>query len=115
MSGAAKVARTASRAVRSFTSSSKAASGGHLFSLFPPPAQHEPDYVHAPSMYNLPAMKNRKLKFGLSVGGVVALGIALPVVSRGEHTSSDSRAIWAGIACQWQVGLRDLSVGLKCV
>ncbi|KAL6772041.1 hypothetical protein ACKKBG_A28740 [Auxenochlorella protothecoides x Auxenochlorella symbiontica] len=75
MSGAAKVARTASRAVRSFTSSSKAASGGH----------HEPDYVHAPSMYNLPAMKNRKLKFGLSVGGVVALGIALPV-----------------IACQWQ-------------
>lgn len=30
MSGAAKVARTASRAVRSFTSSSKAASGGHV-------------------------------------------------------------------------------------
>lgn len=51
-------------------------------------------------------MKNRKLKFGLSVGGVVALGIALPVVSRGEHTSSDSRAIWAGVIGSRVVGFR---------
>jgi len=46
----------------------------HLF-----PSQE--DYIHAPSMYNLPSMKNRKLKFGLGVFTVVGLGVAIPLVS----------------------------------
>ena len=41
----------------------------------------EPDYVHAKNMYNITSMTNRKLKFGLGIGGVVALGCAVPWVS----------------------------------
>lgn len=40
--------------------------------------------IHAPSMYNITAMKNRKLKFGLAVGGVVVGGCAIPWVSAGS-------------------------------
>lgn len=43
------------------------------------------DYIHAPQMYNITAMKGRKFKFALGVGGVVALGVSIPL-----------------IACQWQ-------------
>lgn len=40
------------------------------------------DYVHAPNMYNITAMKSRKLKFGLGVAGVVGGGAAIPWVGR---------------------------------
>jgi hypothetical protein len=43
--------------------------------------QQEPDYVHAPSMYNLPAMSNRKLKFGLGVTACVVGGFAVPAIA----------------------------------
>jgi hypothetical protein len=49
-----------------------------LSSLSPP---QEPDYIHAPSMYNIPAMTNRKLKFGLGVSAVVLGGFAVPVIA----------------------------------
>lgn len=40
------------------------------------------DYVHAPNMYNITTMKNRKLKFGLGVAAVVVGGSAIPWVGR---------------------------------
>ncbi|BBM98718.1 hypothetical protein MPTK1_1g15700 [Marchantia polymorpha subsp. ruderalis] len=37
------------------------------------------DYIHAPTMYNITAIKNRKLKFGVAVFGGVAVGIIVPM------------------------------------
>lgn len=59
-------------------------------SLPPPPPQQEPDYIHAPSMYNLPAMTNRKLKFGLGVAGVVLGGSAIPFIAA-SHQQKKAR------------------------
>lgn len=50
----------------------------------PPPlsfSSQEPDYIHAPSMYDIPSMTNRKLKFGLGVGAVVLGGFAVPAIA----------------------------------
>lgn len=47
----------------------------------PPFHSQEPDYIHAPSMYDIPSMTNRKLKFGLAVGGVVLGGFAVPAIA----------------------------------
>ncbi|KAH7415613.1 hypothetical protein KP509_14G053800 [Ceratopteris richardii] len=38
-------------------------------------------YLHAKHMYDLPGMKNRTLKMGLSVFGVVAFGTAVPIIA----------------------------------
>lgn len=43
--------------------------------------KYSPEYEHAETMYNLPAMKNRKMKFGIGVFGSVAMGAILPVVA----------------------------------
>eukprot|EP00250_Pteridium_aquilinum_P035017 c8465_g1_i1 orf=126-431(+) len=37
------------------------------------------DYLHAEHMYNLPNMKNAKLKMGLAVFAVVAIGTGVPI------------------------------------
>mmetsp|Transcript_41035 Transcript_41035/g.87242 ORF Transcript_41035/g.87242 Transcript_41035/m.87242 type:complete len:94 (-) Transcript_41035:115-396(-) len=37
-----------------------------------------PDYVHAPKMYTIKKMKNRKLKFGAMIGGAAILGFGIP-------------------------------------
>lgn len=37
------------------------------------------DYIHAEHMYNLPAMKHRKLKMGIGVFGVLAIGTFVPI------------------------------------
>ena len=37
-----------------------------------------PDYVHAPKMYTITKMKNRKLKFGLFIGCGGILGFGIP-------------------------------------
>mmetsp|Transcript_7807 Transcript_7807/g.28316 ORF Transcript_7807/g.28316 Transcript_7807/m.28316 type:complete len:92 (-) Transcript_7807:153-428(-) len=37
-----------------------------------------PDYVHAPKMYKIKQMPNRKLKFGLFIGGGAVLGFGIP-------------------------------------
>merc|ERR1711981_1132047 len=37
-----------------------------------------PDYVHAPKMYKIKEMPNRKLKFGLFLGGGAVLGFGIP-------------------------------------
>jgi hypothetical protein len=39
---------------------------------------HAPDYVHAPKMYKIQSIKNRKLKFGLFIGGGAVLGFGIP-------------------------------------
>lgn len=39
------------------------------------------DYIHAPSMYNITAIKNRKIKFGAAVAGLVGLGAAIPWIA----------------------------------
>eukprot|EP00244_Chara_vulgaris_P012928 TRINITY_DN705_c1_g1_i3.p2 TRINITY_DN705_c1_g1~~TRINITY_DN705_c1_g1_i3.p2 ORF type:complete len:105 (-),score=32.85 TRINITY_DN705_c1_g1_i3:67-345(-) len=39
----------------------------------------EPAYLHADRMYDLPSMKNRKLKMGLLVFGGLGFGIAVPL------------------------------------
>ncbi len=39
------------------------------------------DYLHAEHMYNIPAMKNRKLKFGSAIVAVVGLGSAIPWIA----------------------------------
>ncbi|KAI5062713.1 hypothetical protein GOP47_0023252 [Adiantum capillus-veneris] len=36
-------------------------------------------YLHAEHMYNLPGMKHRKLKMGLAVFAVVAIGTGVPI------------------------------------
>ncbi|KAL3685678.1 hypothetical protein R1sor_003700 [Riccia sorocarpa] len=47
-------------------------SGGELYSN---------DYLHAPHMYDLPAMKQRKLKMGLLVFGGLAFGSVVPIIA----------------------------------
>jgi hypothetical protein len=41
--------------------------------------QYSNDYIHAPTMYDITKMKNRKLKFGLGVFGGVAFGTFVPI------------------------------------
>ena len=73
-------------------------------------------YIHAPSMYNISAIKNRKLKFGLAVSACVGLGCGIPLVSDrcqvcalccfwSVCTESDllPPSPSLQIACQWQV------------
>ncbi|GBG68959.1 hypothetical protein CBR_g3658 [Chara braunii] len=58
-------------ATRSFQTGTKPkASGGY---------GDEPAYLHAEHMYDLPSMKNRKLKMGLLVFGGLGFGIAVPL------------------------------------
>ncbi|CAI5534998.1 unnamed protein product [Closterium sp. NIES-64] len=42
---------------------------------------NEPAYLHAHHMYDIPSIKNRKLKFGVAVVGSVAFGIAVPLIA----------------------------------
>ena len=39
------------------------------------------DYEHAPKMYNLLEMKNRKLKFGVLAVGMIVGGFGIPTVA----------------------------------
>jgi len=39
------------------------------------------DYIHAETMYNLPAMTNRSIKFGALVWGGVFSGIFIPLLA----------------------------------
>lgn len=56
------------RGTRALHAGSSAKSGGY-------------DYEHAPHMYNLGAMKNRGLKFGLGITTCVVAGCAIPWVA----------------------------------
>jgi hypothetical protein len=53
----------------------------------------QPDYVHAKHMYNIQSIKNRKLKFGLGIGGLVTLGCAVPWVSGGKDLDCTMRGV----------------------
>jgi formate-dependent nitrite reductase membrane component NrfD len=44
-------------------------------------AHDEPYYLHAKHMYNLDRMKNQKLKVYLFVGGVVGVGVVVPLIA----------------------------------
>ncbi|KAG0556752.1 hypothetical protein KC19_11G076900 [Ceratodon purpureus] len=61
----AKIAPPASSGVRQFH-----ATGAKRYS---------DDYIHADHMYNITAMKNRKLKMGVGVFGSLAIGIMVPI------------------------------------
>ena len=39
------------------------------------------DYIHAETMYNLPAMQGRRAKFGALVWGGVMIGIFVPLIA----------------------------------
>ncbi|KAG0600948.1 hypothetical protein M758_11G073100 [Ceratodon purpureus] len=41
--------------------------------------RYSDDYIHADHMYNITAMKNRKLKMGVGVFGSLAIGIMVPI------------------------------------
>ncbi|GJP84542.1 hypothetical protein CLOP_g14603 [Closterium sp. NIES-67] len=42
---------------------------------------NEPAYLHAYHMYDIPSIKNRKLKFGVAVVGSVTFAIAVPLIA----------------------------------
>merc|ERR1712159_603076 len=62
------VLQSASRSLTRSFHSTKPAFGG----------DHAPDYVHAPKMYTIKKMPNRKLKFGAMIGGAAVLGFGIP-------------------------------------
>lgn len=39
------------------------------------------DYIHAEHMYNITAMKNRKIKFALGTITLVGLGVGIPALA----------------------------------
>ncbi|GMH39974.1 hypothetical protein BSKO_07878 [Bryopsis sp. KO-2023] len=62
--------RSGSRVSRGFQTSARAQGGGHSTGSYE-------DYIHAPNMYNLEKMKNRKLFFGTAISGLVLGGCGI--------------------------------------
>ena len=52
-----------------------------LFKVLTSQSLQEPAYLHAPNMYNITAMKHRKLKFGAACLGIVGAGIGVPYLA----------------------------------